>query len=177
MSKTPSKTKTRAANVAVPQSRDEAAGFIREIGENARKVARIEADMNDKLAKIKQAAEALAAPLSARNAELTTGLQTWCDAHRSELTDGGKRKFAEFGTGRVEWRYLPPSVSLKNVGAILARIKELGLPFLRVKEEIDKERMLADPVNARLVLGVTIGSAGEQFSVAPFEAQIEGGQS
>lgn len=46
--------------------------------------------------------------------------------------------------------------------------------FLREKAEIDKEAMLREPDRARGIVGVTIGTAGESFSVEPFEAEIQG---
>jgi phage host-nuclease inhibitor protein Gam len=173
----PSKSKTRGANVSAPQSREEASAFVRMIGEAQRAVARLEADMNDELARIKERAEAEAEPMRARIAAATEGLKVWCEANRRELTDGGKRKFADLGTGKIEWRYAPPKVNIRGLDAALAAIRTLGLPFLRVKEEIDKEAMLREPDKARLVPGVSIGSAGEMFSVEPFEAEIEGARS
>ena len=175
MSKSP-KAKTKAGAPA-PQSREEAASFIRRIGDNARMIARFQAEMNDAIAKLKEAAENAAAPRAEENERLTEGLRAWCDANRAALTDNNKRKFADLGTGKVEWRRSPPKVWIKGVEAALAAIKSLGLPFVRVKEEIDKEAMLADPDRARLVPGVSVGSEGEFFAVEPFEAELAGGAS
>lgn len=162
-------------NLPVPQSRDEAATHVRMIGDASRAVARIEADMNDRLAAIKEEHEAKAEPFRSLVGSLTEGLRTWCDANREALTDGGARKFADLGTGRVEWRKLPPKVTIKGVEATLEAIRKLGLlAFLREKFEIDKEAMLREPDKARLVPGVSIGSEGETFTVEPFEAEIEG---
>ncbi len=111
--KTQPKSRTRAADVAVPQTADEAAAFIGRIGIAERMVARIEHDMNDQIAKIKQASEEAASGYVAESKALTEGLRIYCDAHRAELTDGGKVKFHNFGTGKVEWRHLPPSVRMK----------------------------------------------------------------
>jgi phage host-nuclease inhibitor protein Gam len=172
------KTKTKGSDLPVPQSREEAQRFIREIGESNRQIARIEADMNDQIANMKEGGELAAAPLYARVQSMTEGLRIWCDANRDALTDGGKRKFADLGTGRIEWRLAPPKVWIKGVDAALAAIKTLGLSqFLRAKEKIDKEAMLREPERARLVPGVTIGSAGENFAVEPFEAELEGAKS
>ncbi len=172
----PSKAKTRAG-ASAPQSREEAASFVRRIGENSRAIARFEADMNDAIVRLKEDAQTCAAPLADEIGQLTEGLRTWCEANRVALTDGGKRKFADLGTGKIEWRFSPPKVTIKGVEAVLAAIKTLGLPFIRAKEEIDKEAMLAQPDKARLVPGVSIGSAGEMFAVEPFEAEIAGGAS
>lgn len=175
MAKPTAKAKTRAANVPVPQSREEAARFIHDIGAAQREIARIEADMNDEIALAKKTAEANALPARARIEALTDGLRTWAEAHRDALTDGGKRKYAELGTGRIEWRFAPPRVTIKGADEVIARIRTLGLAmFLREKIEIDKEAMLREPDKARLVQGVSIGTAGENFSVEPFEAEIAG---
>ena len=173
MSKSP-KSKTKAGAPA-PQSREEAASFIRRIGENARTIARFQAEMNDALAKLKEDAENAAAPRAEEIERLTEGLRAWCDANRAALTDNGKRKFADLGTGKIEWRTSPKKVTIKNVEDALAEIRKLGLPFIRTKEEIDKEAMLAAPDKARLVPGVGIGSEGEFFAVEPFEAELAGG--
>ena len=171
------KSKIRGANAPVPQNKEEASSFIREIGENNRQVARIEADMNDQIAKLKERGELDAAPLNDRTRLLTEGLRTWCEANRTTLTDGLQRKWADLGAGKIEWRSAPPKVTIKGVEVVLAAIKTLGLgQFVRTKEEIDKEAMLREPEKARLVPGVAIGSEGESFSVEPFEAALEGGK-
>ncbi len=170
------KVKTKpAAAIDAPQSRDEAAAYVRIIGERSREVARLEADMNDELARIKEQFELRAGPVTRSIEAMTAGLKTWCEANRAALTEEGKRKFADLGTGRIEWRLNPSKVTIRNLEVVIAAIKTLGLPFLRTREEIDKEAMLREPDKARLVPGVSIGSAGETFSVEPFEAQIEGG--
>ncbi|MCW5720408.1 MAG: hypothetical protein KIS86_04620 [Devosia sp.] len=48
------KAKTLGTNLPVPQDRDEAAATITTIGELQRELTRIEADMNDRLAAIKE---------------------------------------------------------------------------------------------------------------------------
>jgi len=178
MSKSPSKAqkvKTRGANAPTPQSREEAASFIHDIGVRQREIARIEADMNDAIAKAKKDAEAIAQPLRDQIERLTEGLRHWAEAHRVELTDNGKRKFGDLGAGKIEWRLAPPRVTIRGVDDVIARIKTLGLSiFLRTKEEIDKEAMLREPDKARLIAGVSIGTAGENFYVEPFEAEIKG---
>lgn len=171
--KKPSKTKTLGVNLPVPQSRDDAAIAIRQIGERNREIARIEADMNDKLAFIKEEAELRAAPLKEDVSGLTEGLKVWAEANRDSLTNKGKVKFADLGTGKINWRLRPAKVSIRKVEDVLDTLKRLGLQrFLRVKEEVNKEAMLEAPEEARGVAGVTIGSEGEDFIVEPFEAEI-----
>lgn len=170
------RSKSPAARVAVPQTREEAADYVRRIGEIGRELARREADMNDSLARIKGAVVEAAAPLQAEHKGLHDALQTWCEANRAVLTNGNKVKFADLGTGVVKWALRAASVKgvPKDPAPVLERIKALGLlQFIRTKEEVDKEAMRADPENARRVAGITIGSEGEDFEVVPFEAELE----
>jgi phage host-nuclease inhibitor protein Gam len=168
----PPKHKTMGANLPVPQSRDEAAQAVRVIGDLNRDVARIELALNDEIAAMKQAAELKADPLRERARAMTEGLKIWAEANREALT-GGKVKFADLGTGRISWRFRPASVRISKVEAVLDALRKLGLQrFIRVKEEPNREAMLADPDAARGVAGVSIGSEGEDFIVEPFEAEL-----
>lgn len=167
------RTKTFGANLPVPQTREEAAATIVAIGELGRQHARIEADMNDELATSKQAYETIAAPLREAIEEKTEGLKMWAEANRSALTGGDKTKTVDLGTGVLRWRSRPASVRLSKIDDVLARLKSLGLTrFLRTKEEVDKEAMAREPELARTVAGVFIGSAGEDFIVEPYEAEL-----
>ncbi len=162
----------RPAVSVVPQNREAAAAQLRTIGEVGREVARLEADMNDALAEVKERFENAAAPKREQIAMLTTGLQSWCEANRDGIVAKGT-KTADLGTGKVLWRATPPKVTARGVEAILERFKSLSLQrFIRTKEELNKEAMLAEPDVAATVLGVTIGSSGEEFVVGPFEAQL-----
>jgi len=56
------------------------------------------------------------------------------------------------------------------VEAIIEGCKVAGLEkFIRVKEEINKDAMLAEPDQAMKVPGVTIKSGGEDFIIEPLE--------
>lgn len=167
------RTKTRGANLPVPQSREEAAEAVKQIGIWQRQHARLQADLNDQVAELKKDAEDAAAPLVESIETHIEGLKLWAEANRLKLTDGGKVKFAELGTGKISWRFRPPSVRIYKVESVIEAIKRLGLAaFLRTKEEVNKEAMLADPEKARLVSGVTIGTEGEDFIVEPLEVEL-----
>ncbi len=173
MTKAAVKTKSKAA-AAVPQTRGAVAEAIAAIGMSQRELTRIEATMGDEIAAIKANYEAYAEPHKAAVQALTAGVQTWCEAHRAELTGDGKAKTAQFTTGEVRWRLPPPSVKLTGVEALLARLKKLGLTrFVRIKEEVNKEAILAEPEAVRGVAGITLQQA-EEFVVVPHETVLEG---
>jgi phage host-nuclease inhibitor protein Gam len=163
-----------AQRVVVPRNRAEAEYWIRQIGEHRREAVRIETEMNDEIALIKARHEEQARPYRDDIEALLEGLQAWAVANRDDLTGGGKRQSAELATGLVLWRVLPPKVTIRKAEMVIEALKKLGLTrFIRVREELNKEAMLDDQEAARLVPGVTIGSAGETFSVEPFETELE----
>jgi phage host-nuclease inhibitor protein Gam len=181
------KAKAAAADVRIPQNRDEAAAMIREYDASAREVARIEAVMNAALLKAKADAETEAKPHAVKAAELFKGLQLYCEANRQQLLGNSGLKTVDFGTGTVKWRWNPPKVRITGgEDAVVERItaKEAEAiakndptapdyrNFLRIKIEIDKEAMLKNPDLARTIEGVAIGRGGETFEVEPFGAEL-----
>jgi len=171
---TPRKNRIKqiAVTVAVPQSRDQAAGAIARIGTLSRDMARIQANMNDELAAVKARFEAMADPLRAEADALSQGVQTWAEANRDALTQNGKVKTAALTTGEILWRTRPPSVRVTGAEAVLDALRRLGLGrFIREKEEVNKEAILNEPEAVAHVPGIAI-SQGEDFVIAPFEADL-----
>ena len=169
---TKNRIKQAASAVYVPQSRDQVAAAIREIGELQRELTRVTADMNDELAAVKESYETEAEPRRQRVAALTQGVQIWCEASREALTLGGKTKTAVFTSGEICWRIRPPSVRITGQDAVLDILRRLGLTrFIREKQEVNKEAILNEPEELKHVPGIAI-SQGEDFVVTPFEAEL-----
>lgn len=164
--------KKSASAVYVPQTREQAAEAIREIGEHQRELARLTADMNDEMATVKERWEAAAEPHKERVEALTNGVQIWSEANRDTLTQGGKVKTAALTTGEIAWRLRPPSVRITGQEAVLDVLRRLGLKrFIREKEEVNKEAILNEPEAVSHVSGIAI-SQGEDFVVTPFEVEL-----
>lgn len=165
--------KTVAVAIPVPQSREQVVGAIAEIGQRQRERERIQAAMNDELAAVRQRYEEEARPHADAITRLSDGVHLWCEANRDELTNGGKTKTASLSSGEVKWRMRPHKVSLRGLDNIIDACKKLGLTrFLRVKEEVNKDAMLAEPDLAQTITGVSI-SQGEDFVIVPFETELE----
>ena len=163
------KTKAKAIS-RVPQSREDAVFAVGRIGTLRRQIAQHKAEAAETIRLAGEKMEADTADLMAELAEHERGVQTWCEANRNALTNDNKVKFHDFGTGQIKWRSLPASVSIRGVETVIEACKSLGLKaFLRVKEEVNKEAMLANPDKARTIAGVTIKSAGEDFVIEPTE--------
>jgi phage host-nuclease inhibitor protein Gam len=159
--------------VPVPATLEEAAEFVSRIGKEQREIIRVQTELNEKVEKLKAGAMAKSKIHETNTSQLVEGLFAYAEAHRDELTDGGKRKTVEVPTGLFGWRLTPPAVSLRNVEKVLELLKSLSLfRFIRKKEEIDKEAMLKDPDIAKAVKGVTI-SQREEFIVKPAELEVE----
>ncbi len=167
------KIKTQAPDYPIPQTRKETVEAIAEIGRRQRERDRIQAEMNDRLAEIKQEYEELGAPHAEAISALSKGVHTWCEANKAELTADGKVKYADLATGRVNWRKRPNKVNLKGIEEIIKTLNKLNLKrFVRVKEEIDKEAILKDPEAVQGIKGISVKS-GEDFVITPFETKLE----
>lgn len=165
------KAKTKATPVA--QSREEVVELIGRMGDLGRQITRAEADYGDAAAALKTEHEAAVEPLAAELADAHARVQGWCEAHRDELTKGGKVKFARFATGEVKWRAAPPSVQLRKVADVIAGLRALGLGrFVRTKEEVNKEALLAEPEVAASISGVTLIRDVEDFIVEPHTPEL-----
>lgn len=170
--KTATRLKTKA-QVYVPQSKDEAAADIRKIGDLQREALRATTEMNDSIAHITQNFQPRLDALNDQIKTLQEGVQGYCEAHRIELTDGGKVKTANLITGEVQWRQRPPSVSVRGSDAVLEMLKRLGLTrFIRSKEEVNKEAILNEPDEVRGVAGLTVVTGVEDFVITPFEQEV-----
>lgn len=171
MTKSKSVRTKAPALAAVPQSREEAAAAVARVGELRRRIALRRAEADAAIQAAGEAFERDVAQAAAELAETERGVQAWCEANRDALT--GRAKFHDFGTGRVLWRARPPRVVLRGVEAVLAACKAIGAAdFLRVREEPNKEAMLADPDRARAIAGVTIASEGEDFVIEPAGLEV-----
>ncbi|MGO1072293.1 host-nuclease inhibitor Gam family protein [Lysobacter sp. CA199] len=178
MSKKSTRVKADAVEHWVPGSRDEVNAAIGEIGALHRKRQRLEAGMNDTLAKVKATFEDQAKPLGEQIAEKMRGVHLWCEANRATLTRDGRVKFHDFATGQVRWRFAPWSVSISKAAELVKRLKDdYQGKYLRTKEEIDKTKLLADRESLdKPIKGVTFKQK-EEFAVVPHESKIEEVQS
>jgi phage host-nuclease inhibitor protein Gam len=173
MAKTATRLKTKA-QVYVPQTRDEAAADIRKIGDLQRQLTRASTEMNDAIANITQNFQPRMDAIREQLIVLQEGVQGYCEAHRLELTDGGKVKTANLITGEVQWRQRPPSVSVRGSDTVIEMLKRLGLArFVRTKEEVNKEAILNEPDEVRGVAGLTVVTGVEDFVITPFEQTAE----
>ncbi len=177
MAKTATKAKTKAADIEVPQTREELAACVRSIGESQRARERLKGEFNGEVALLKAQDESAVAPYLAREEQLVAGAQTFCEANRKALTQDGKVKHFDTGAGKVECCQRPPSVRLNNgwsAEAVIEALKSMRLfGFIRIKEELNREAILAaEPAQRARIEGVRVASGGEDFIVTPIELEL-----
>ncbi|MEL8056507.1 MAG: host-nuclease inhibitor Gam family protein [Pseudomonadota bacterium] len=166
--------RTKTAAVTAPQALTEARDWMSRIGQLERNLEAITASQSDCIAKIKEEHECRADPIKETLEELKQGLQIWAEANKATLTK--KAKTYDLGTGLIKWRIRPPRVSLRKIDNVLEQAKSLGLrKFIRTKEEVNKDAMLADPDTARQIRGVSISSEGEDFVIEPVKEPLSEG--
>ncbi|MEL6478113.1 MAG: host-nuclease inhibitor Gam family protein [Pseudomonadota bacterium] len=170
------KNKQKAITVEAPQTMQECNDWIAKLGAWERERVRLEAKMGDDVAAIKLKYEGDVAPIDTAIGDLRAGIKAFAEANRVRLTNDGRVKSHRFPAGVVGWRTQPAKVTIRGVDAVIEKCRELGMRrFLRMKTEINKDRMLAEPDAARLIPGVTIKSDGEAFEVKPdAEELVEG---
>jgi phage host-nuclease inhibitor protein Gam len=167
------RVKTAVSPGRVPQNREDVSADIAELGVLQRERTRIQASMNDAMASIKAEYETMAEPVNEKIKTLSEGVSIWCAANRKLLTEGGKVKTHAFAAGEVRWRITPPKVVIRGAEAVLDALRRAGLTrFIRTKEEISKEAILAEPEAVAAVRGIGIEQK-EEFVIVPFETQLE----
>lgn len=172
MASKPTKIKARAAE-RVPQHKDEAVAYVKLIGDLQRDRQRIKADLDDQIVRLREAAQARLTPIEEEITSISSGVHTWAEANRDRLTNNGKIKTANLLTGELRWRTTPPACKLVRVKEALEELLAKGLKrFIRTKEEVNKEAILADPEAVRECRWIEI-TQGEEFVIVPFETELE----
>ncbi|MBF0165980.1 MAG: host-nuclease inhibitor Gam family protein [Magnetococcales bacterium] len=167
------RVKSQAVTISVPQSREETDAAIARIGTLQLQRTRIHADKDERLAAIDREFKVLIEPLDEEIRTRAAGVQAWCEANRDRLTRDRKVKYGDFPAGQVKWRMRPPKVSLRAVEMLITILLERGLGrFIRTKQEVNKEAILAEPEAVAGVPGIKI-EQGEDFVIEPFETKLE----
>lgn len=175
MAKRATRVKSEVQEIAL-QTADDVALAIKQIGDLEREQVRLATLQADEKAAVDEKYTAQLNQLKAQVKPLQQAVQAYCESRRDELTNGGKQKTAYFTTGEVQWRQKPPAVVAKGIEGILDSIRNLGLfRFIRTKEELNKEAMLAEPEVARSIAGVTIREGVEEFVIKPNDEEVRHG--
>jgi phage host-nuclease inhibitor protein Gam len=161
--------------VVPPENRDQASEYVSRIAANDAHIASVQAELDAELKLVKKRYDAVSMVFVTAREELLQGLAAWAASNRSDLTSGGKTKFADLTTGRIGWRDMPPKVSITKPEEVLKWLVEKRgkfVKFVRVKKEINRESMLEHKDLALQIEGVSIKGSGEEFYVNPLTSPL-----
>ena len=136
-------------------NKTEATVAVAEIAALDRQMAAIECDMQAEIDAAKARARQCAASVVSHRVELANGVAVWAKLHKEELFKNAKT--LDLGHGRIGFRASTAIAQERGVTVemSLARCHELGLTDgVRLKEELNKERMLAWPDERLSLVGV-----------------------
>ncbi len=147
---------------------------LKEYAINYAAIAKKEAEMNEKINKIKEDFEEKTKELRYVADILSSEINAFCEKNKADFE---KTRSKEFQFGIIGFRTTPPKVTLLNrkynIKTVLELVKKIyKKAYIRVKEEIDKEAILADYSAKKLDDGKLAGiglkiDQDEQFYINP----------
>lgn len=159
---------------------EECAAAIAAIGETDRELGKIQSDLDTAVTEAKEKAEEKAQPLDTQRAELVAQVEAYCTKHRDALTDNGKRKFAEFTSGKAGWQLGRPQLEVdpKKKDAIIKDLnsRKATRKFLRITISLDQRAILKEPDAFKGVKGLKFRKATESFYIEPVKQDLAGKQ-
>lgn len=166
------RVKSAALPIEAPSNAEQAAVMVARIGELIRDLAVNDVALDEQVAAIKLSFGQADQPLISEMKKLHAAVQAWAQANRAELTQDGRTKTIRLASGKLEWRTRPPRVRITDEEAVLTFLANASLTeFIRTKQEISREAILANPAGVAAVPGISVGSAGEEFIVVPAGAE------
>lgn len=153
----------------VPQSIDEAKAFLKDIGKKMDEIEALKANCNMRIKKITEEAEGKIKPLEEKIERLRDGLVMFAQIKRAELLAGRRKKSVEWLVGVLRWRYHRALVQLEcKEEEAVAELKRKGLKkFIRIKEFVDKLKILKKPEVVKGLICLTIQPPSEYLEIIP----------
>ncbi len=160
------------ANNAVCKNENEVNEAILIIGEAQREIETLENEVNEIMARALNERKEKMDKLKQQIEIQSNSVQAWCEIHRQELCKNGKT--AKLTNGKVSWRTRPAKINIEDKDDVLKSIKELELnQMIRVKEEINKQAILANRHLVQYVKGISIETGKEDFIIKPHQVDIK----
>ncbi len=143
--------RTATAELAIPQTTEEASQLMRELQVIQQKFEAIPLRRDKQVAEIKNEAKEEMAAIKKTMLPLIKALIAFAQARRDELTQGDKTKTVVLEPGKIRWRFTPKKVAIAKgrladvIAAVKANLKRFW-PFRDQPEiKLDKKAMLDKP--------------------------------
>lgn len=152
-------------------TKEEATGAVAEIAALDRQMATIESDMQADIDAARARARQRASSVASRRVDLANGVAVWAKLHREDLFKNAKT--LDLGHGKIGFRASTAITQERGITVemSLARCHELGFADgIRLKEELNKERMMAWTAERLSLVGVKRQQRDTFFIDIPQEA-------
>ena len=130
--------------VPIPATREELETLVASITENKLSEAAFKAEMDTEMARVKAGYVTRLSQLADNLTPMVEAAHAWAESHPADFSG---RRSLDLLHGVIGYRISPPAIKpLKGYtwAAVLDRLRSLGrVEFIRVKEEPNKEQMLA----------------------------------
>ncbi|MBM9576258.1 host-nuclease inhibitor Gam family protein [Leptospira sp. 201903070] len=168
-------------------NRDDLTQAVQQLGEFKRQRDRITSKTDDQISKLQNDLQEEISPLDLKIQHIASGIKHFVDHHKEELFPDPEYKTCKLTTGSLKLRRIPASVKTRATQKFFERIlSENGLlekfnnlvsrlsgVFLRVKLELNKEQILAEPLKAMQKIGVELNEESERLYISPSETDVE----
>ncbi|WP_061249271.1 host-nuclease inhibitor Gam family protein [Leptospira alstonii] len=169
------------------EGRSDIARAVQQLGEFKRERDRIKGKTDDQIGKLLLDLQNEVSPLDLKIQHIASGIKFYADHHPEELFPDPEYKTCKLTTGTLRLRKVPPSVKTRGTAKFYEKILvEYGLlerfnglvsrlngVYLRVRIELDKERILSEPLKAMKKIGIQLNEEAERLYIAPNETELE----
>ncbi|MDI7190874.1 host-nuclease inhibitor Gam family protein [Leptospira santarosai] len=168
-------------------NRDDLTQAVAQLGEFKRQRDRITSETDDQISKLQNDLQEKISPLDLKIQHIAAGIKHFVDHHKEELFPDPEYKTCKLTTGVLKLRKIPASVKTRATQKFFERIlsengileklnnlvSRLSGVFLRVKLELNKEQILAEPLKAMQKIGVELNEESERLYISPSETDVE----
>ncbi|MBM9577468.1 host-nuclease inhibitor Gam family protein [Leptospira sp. 201903070] len=169
------------------KDRTELSQAIQLLGEIKRERDRIKSKVDDRISRLQLDLQKKISPLDIKIQSIASGIKYFVERHKEELFPNSDYKTCKLSTGVLKLRKTPASVKTKGTLKFFERIlSENGLLekfdtlifklsglYLRVKLELNREQILAEPLKAIQKIHVELNEESERLYITPNETEIE----
>ncbi|MBW0432301.1 host-nuclease inhibitor Gam family protein [Leptospira yasudae] len=160
---------------------------IAQLGEIKRERDRVKSEVDDQISQLTTQLQTDLTPLDVKIQHIVSGIKLYVDKNKDELFPDPEYKTCKLATGELKLRKIPASVktraSTKLFEKILSEngllekfnnlVSKLSGIYLRVKLELNKEQILAEPLKATQKIGVELNEESERLYITPSEIDAE----
>ncbi|AVV50273.1 host-nuclease inhibitor Gam family protein [Leptospira santarosai] len=160
---------------------------IKQLGEIKRERDGVKNKVDDQISKILSDLQNEISPLDLKIQYIVSGIRFYVDRHPEEFFPDPEYKTCKLTTGTLKFRKVPYSVktkgSVKFYEKILTQndllekfnriVSKLNGVYLRVRLELNKERILSEPTKAIQKIGIQLNEESERLYIVPSETELE----